>query len=352
MLSKAKEHKYMINQQKIQLTFFVFLLGISAIMAYIVYRPFTNVVILALVLAILLFPVYEFILKIFGGRSKIAATVVILLTIIFIMTPLIFLSVQIFNQSRDVYVQLQNNDVHYLQKAIDAVEKPLQAYLPGFSVNIKSIVQQTVVWIGNNAANIVSSTTQVLLSALLVFISLFFFLKDGKKFLAYITKLSPLDDVYDIKIFNEVGTMMTSVVRGVLLIAFAQAILVGIGFYVFGVPNATLWATVTVIASLLPFIGTGLVVIPGVGYLLIQGNLAAALGLAIWGTMLVGLVDNLLLPFLYGKKVQVHSLIILFAVLGGIYAFGPLGFLIGPMVVSFFIAILDIYRDYMLGKKE
>jgi predicted PurR-regulated permease PerM len=108
---------------------------------------------------------------------------------------------------------------------------------------------------------------------------------------------------------------------------------------------------VTVIASLLPFIGTALIVFPAVAYLLLTGNLMGAIGLAIWGTMLIGLIDNLLMPFMYGKNSHVHPLIILFSVLGGIYAFGPLGFLVGPMMVSFFIAILEIYREHMVPKK-
>lgn len=341
----------MINPQKIQLAFFVVLLGISTIMAFMVYRPFLNVIIIALVLAILLYPIYERILKLCNGWSRIAASVVIVLALIFIITPLAFLSIQIFNQSRDVYVGLQSNNINYAQQVTDTINKPLQSIAPGFSIDVRGLVGQSVVWISNNVANIISGTSQLLLSMLLVVITLFFFLKDGRNFLNYIMKLSPLDDKYDLKIFERVGLMITSVVRGVLLIAVVQAVLVGIGFSIFGVPNATLWATVTVIASLIPFVGTGLVVFPGVAFLLLQGNMMGAVGLAVWGTLLVGLIDNLFMPIMYGKRVQVHSLVILFAVLGGIYAFGPLGFLIGPMVVSLFIAILDIYREYMVGNK-
>ena len=342
----------MNNQQRIQLAFFLVLLGLAAFMTYMVYKPFLNVIILALVLAILLYPVYERILKLVGGKARTAAAIVIVLAIIFILTPLTLLSIQIFNQSRDVYIQLQNGEVDYLQQAISTIEKPLQERFPGFSLDIKGVLQQIVVWIGNNASNIISGISNVLLGLMLVFISLFFFLKDGKKFLGYIVKMSPLDDTYDLKIFHRIGTMMSSVVRGVLFIAVVQAILVGLGFYIFGVPNATLWGTVTVVASLLPFIGTALVVFPGVAYLLITGHLAGAIGLAIWGTFLVGFIDNLLMPVTYGKSAQVHPLIILFAVLGGIYVFGPLGFLVGPMMVSFFIAILEIYREYMIPKKS
>lgn len=341
----------MTNQQRIQLVFFLFLLGLAAFMTYVVYQPFLNVIILAMVLAILLNPIYEKILKLFGGRSKTAAATLIVLTIIFILVPLTLLSIQIFNQSREVYIQLQSGEVDYIQQAISTIEKPIQVHYPNFSLDVKGFFQQIVAWVGNNAASIISNISNALLGLMLVFISLFFFLKDGKKFLNYIVKLSPLDDVYDIKIFHRIGMMISSVVRGVLFIAVVQAILVGVGFYFFGVPNATLWGTVTVIASLLPFIGTSLVVFPGVVYLLLTGNLVGAIGLAIWGTLLVGLIDNLLMPVMYGKSAQVHPLIILFAVLGGIYVFGPLGFLVGPMMVSFFIAILEIYREYMIPEK-
>jgi predicted PurR-regulated permease PerM len=320
-------------------------------MTYIVYRPFLNVIILALVMAILLSPIYEWILKLLGGRSKTAASALVVLTIIFILIPITLLSVQIFNQSREVYVQLQNGEVDYVQQVISSIEKPIQVHFPNFSLDVKGFFQQIVVWIGNNAANIISGISNTFLGLILVLISLFFFLKDGKKFLNYIVKLSPLDDAYDIKIFHRIGIMISSVVRGVLFIAIIQAVLVGVGFYLFGVPNATLWGTVAIIASLLPFIGTGLVVLPGVAYLLITGNLIGAIGLAVWGILLVGLIDNLLMPTLYGRGAQVHSLVILFAVLGGLYAFGPLGFLVGPMMVSFFVAILEIYREYIVPKK-
>ncbi len=340
----------MLTKQRIRVSFFLVLLGISAWMAFMVYRPFTNVIILALVLAILLSPIYECLLKLFRGRSKTAAAVVIVLTILFILLPLLLLSIQIFNQSQDVYVQLQSNSFDYVQQALGTIEKPIQTHFPEFTINLNGFLQQTVAWIGDNAANIISNTSQALLGLMLVFITLFFFLKDGKKFLSYIIKLSPLEDSYDVKIFHRIATMISSVVRGVLLIAVVQAILVGIGFYFFGVPNATLWGTVTLVASLLPFIGVSLVVFPGVVYLLLTGHLLAAIGLAVWGTLLVGLIDNLLMPFMYGKGAKVHPLVILFAVLGGIYAFGPLGFLIGPMMVSLFIAILDIYREYLIPK--
>ncbi|HAO64692.1 TPA: hypothetical protein DCQ44_01790 [Candidatus Taylorbacteria bacterium] len=339
-----------MNQKRIQVVFFLVLLGLGILMGYMVYKPFLNVIILALVLAILLYPLYERVLKSFSGKSKLAAAVVIILAIVFILTPLVLLSLQIFNQSRDVYMELQGSHVDYLQKAITTIEKPVQVYFPQFTFDLRGFLQQIVAWIGGNAGNIISSTGQALLGLFLVFITLFFFLKDGRKFLDYMVKLSPLDDAYDVKIFHRIGSMISSVVRGVLLIAIIQAVLVGIGFMIFGVPNAALWGTVTVIASLLPFVGTALVVVPGIAFLLLSGNLIGAIGLAVWGILLVGLIDNLLMPVLYGRSTQVHPLIILFAVLGGIYTFGPLGFLVGPMMISFLIAILEIYREYMIPK--
>jgi predicted PurR-regulated permease PerM len=342
----------MISLQKLQLGFFLLILGVATVLAYHVFKPFFSVIILAVVFAILLYPIYTKVLKYFRGRETVSSVVVIILTLIFILTPLAFLSIEIFNQSRDVYVQLQTSNVDYLQKIVDTIQKPIQAHVPEFSLNIVGFVSQTLGWISSNVGNIISGTAQVILAIFLIIISLFFFLKDGKNIVKYLLDLSPLDDVYDIKIMHRISAMISSVIRGALLIAIIQAILVGFGFYLFGIPNAVLWGTVTAIVSLIPTFGTGLVIIPGALYLFFQGNTMGGVGILIWGIVLVGTIDNLLMPYLYGKGVHVHQLIILFSVLGGLVTFGPVGFIIGPMVASLFLAVLEIYREYILASTK
>jgi len=136
---------------------------------------------------------------------------------------------------------------------------------------------------------------------------------------------------------------VNSVVKGSLIVGVVQGVLTGVGFALFGVPNPALWATIAAIASLIPTIGTGLVLIPGISYLFLVGASSNAIGLIIWGVFAVGLVDNFLGPKLIERGVKIHPFLILLSVLGGIGLFGPIGFLAGPLILSWLFALLDMY---------
>jgi predicted PurR-regulated permease PerM len=129
-------------------------------------------------------------------------------------------------------------------------------------------------------------------------------------------------------------------------------ILAGIGMWVFGIPNPTLWGSISAVASLVPGLGTALIFIPAVAYTYIAGNIPNAIGLLLWGTLIVGLVDNFLTPYLYSRSVDIHQLIMLFAVLGGLVVFGPIGFIFGPIVLAIFFSLIDIYQDIILEAKS
>ena len=126
-----------------------------------------------------------------------------------------------------------------------------------------------------------------------------------------------------------------------------------IGFYIFGVPEPLLWGAFTVVAALVPTVGTSISLIPAVVYLAVTGNSGAAIGLTIWGVVAVGLIDNFLGPKLIGGSTKLHPVLVLIAIIGGIQLFGILGFLIGPIIMAIFIAMLEMFRsdfrDNLLG---
>jgi predicted PurR-regulated permease PerM len=157
-----------------------------------------------------------------------------------------------------------------------------------------------------------------------------------------IVNYSPLADSDDEAVLGKLAKAINSVMRGRVLLAVLQGFLAALGMFIFGVPNAALWGSVAVIAALVPGIGTALVVIPAAAYLFWQAPLGLAIGFLLWGLILVGMVDNMLGPKLLGRGTQVHPLFILLSVLGGISVFGPLGFLLGPLVVSLLFALLEI----------
>ena len=187
----------------------------------------------------------------------------------------------------------------------------------------------------------------MMMSSFLFFIALYYLLKDGHKLKAAIVALSPLADADDETIFQKLERAINSVMKGNLLIALVKGALTLAGFAIFGVPAAILWGSVGVIAALIPGIGTAILFAPAILFLFLSGKVFFGVGLIAWGVLVVGLVDNILGPKLLGRGMQLHPLIILLSVLGGIGFFGPIGFLLGPLTMSLLFALLDIYFSFM-----
>jgi len=175
--------------------------------------------------------------------------------------------------------------------------------------------------------------------------ALYYLLKDGKKLTKAVITYSPLADKYDKQILEKLSIAVNSVIKGSLLISIIQGILAGIGFWIFGVPNPALLGAATVIASLIPAVGTAVIILPACFYLFLTSHFLAGIGLLLWGLLLVGLIDNFLRPKLIEKDIHLHPFLILLSVIGGISLFGAFGFILGPLVLSLLFALLDIYKE-------
>ncbi len=165
-------------------------------------------------------------------------------------------------------------------------------------------------------------------------------------------KISPLSPENSAEIVNRLQTMTGSVITGTVAMAVIHGILVGLGFLLFGLTNPVLWGLVAVVAAFIPIIGTALVVIPGIFWLVLTQNLAGAIGLALWGILMLGLIDNILRPRLIERRSKVHPLLVLLSVIGGLALFGPTGFLLGPLVLSLFLVLLEIYPALILKRGD
>ena len=203
-----------------------------------------------------------------------------------------------------------------------------------------------------NIGPIVTSLASVFLYVFLSLFGFFYLLKDGERFKNKVVSLLPLEPEYSEEIFSRLEHAVNSVIRGTLVIAAIQGIVAGLGFAIFGVPNAVLWGTIAALTALVPTLGTSLVVVPAVIYLFITGNAGAGFGLIAWGFLAVGLIDNTLSPYVMKRGIKIHPFLILLSVLGGISLMGPIGFLAGPLILSFLFALLDIYPVLILKKNK
>ena len=179
-------------------------------------------------------------------------------------------------------------------------------------------------------------------------ISLYFFLLDGPAMLDSLKNLSPINDSYEQELITEFGKVSRAVVVATLLAAMVQALLGGIGYYFAGLESIFLLTLLTGVLALVPFVGAAAVWIPcSLWLFFIQNEITAAIGLAVYGTLVISMADNLIKPLVLHGQSNIHPLFALLSVLGGVAALGPIGILIGPMVVAFLQTLLKILQREM-----
>jgi predicted PurR-regulated permease PerM len=338
---------------KLRGAFFISILLITLFLTLAIFFPYFNALILALALAVVFHPVYKVILSGMKKHPSIASVLTVLLVLIIILIPLIIVGIIMAREATQLYTYLTTTTESHI--IVEKIQDVVSSMLPGLSIDIVSFLddfaKQAIGFFVENIGEFFSNVLEVVISFFMVLFALYYLFKDGSKFKKSMITLSPLTDEHDRQIYNKLTVAVNSVIKVELLVALIQGILSGIGFAIFGVPNPFLLGAVAVIAALLPAVGVLLVFLPAVIYLVFTGSMLSWIGLALWGFLLVGLIDNFLRPKLIERGINIHPLLIFLSVLGGLSLFGPFGFLIGPLVLSLLFALLDIYRekfkDYM-----
>src|SRR3989344_4961826 len=258
-------------------------------------------------------------------------------------------SVLIGQEARDLYLSLDKSDGQSsVSQLFDRADEILNNIAPGLqdaSADIDASAKTALQWIVGRAGSIFGSISSFLLSLFIFFIALYYLLREGPRVRHALIEFSPLSDNEDKAIFERLERAVNSVIKGNLMIALIQGALAMLGFAIFGVPHAILWGAVTAVAALIPGIGTALVFAPVIGFLFFTGDIFSAVALVIWGALAVGLIDNLLGPRLIGRGMQLHPLLVLLSVLGGLIFFGASGIFLGPLSLSLFFSLLSIYRQ-------
>ena len=341
----------MINREA-QLRFLLALLAGAVILAFLIFMPFLAPLALAAVFAVVLEPLHKRILRKLGNRESLAALITVFVTIVCVLVPLTLIGAQIFGEAGQLYGSLigVGGEDNLIASVIDNLGDRLSGLYPGsetffrgLSADLDIYAKRGLEWLLSNLGSALSSISAWLLDLFIFFVALYYLLRDGHRLKRQLISLSPLEDKDDEKVLGSLKLAINSVVKGSLAIALIQGAVAAIGFTIFGVPSSVLWGTVAAIAALIPAVGTSLVVLPAIAYLFITGHFLQAIGLAVWGTLAVGLIDNLLGPKLIGSGMRLHPLLVLLAVLGGIAFFGPIGIFLGPLTLSLLFAFIQIY---------
>lgn len=325
--------------------YFLFvLLLITVIITLLIFRPFLAMLVLAAAFAVVLNPVYLWIKKhLVKNISWLASILTVILFLIGLCVPLFFVGKTVFIQTQDLYYNMISSGDS--NRFIASIDSSINKLLPeGFSFNVHAKITELISSLSNNLAQFFSSTLNSIVMFVLMIFTLFYLLKDGEKWEKTFIKILPLSDKNTSEILTNLKQSINRIFKGSFIIAIAQGLLAWIGFMIFGIPHAIIWAIVAGVASFIPTIGTSVVSIPAVLFLFFTGMQLQALGLLIWSMILVGTIDNILSPYIISRDTEIPTLFILFAILGGVSLIGPLGILIGPLVLSLLYSLVSIYK--------
>ncbi|MEK6860022.1 MAG: AI-2E family transporter [Nanoarchaeota archaeon] len=321
---------------------YILVAGLFILAAIIIY-PIIYSIIYGVLLAYLFFPLYKWLSKRVKNEFLSALFVCIGLLII-IAAAVILLFGAVFNQAVNLYLFLQKLDlVAFIRGA-----------LPGFIVS--SGISENIISAVNNQvstliANYLKTFTEMIANLPIIIINLavviftfFFALKEGEKVIDYFKSMSPLKKETEEKFFKQFKDITSSVVIGQIFIGIIQGLIAGIGYFIFGVPNATLLTFITIIMALIPVIGAWIVWIPVDIYLFASGKTGAAIGLLIYGIAVVSWIDNVIRTIIVSRRTKINIWIVLIGMLGGLFVFGFLGLIIGPLILAYVLLVIEVYR--------
>ncbi len=331
-------------------------------------RPFVEVVLWAVVLVIIFFPVHRRILARVGSPGW-SAVLSCLLVIVVILVPLTLLTFAVVNEMADFAQMLQpkSDGTGGAANAAAGLLDPNHPYLGpvvrwvGQYYDVSKLGSQEFIAerlkgvsgaIAARTLGFVGGFVGFIVEVFFVIFTMYYLFRDGERMRAAAYDMVPLSGNQAREIFDRTGEVISASVYGVLVIAVIQGVLGGLAFWVLGLPSPLLWGVVMIFLSMIPMLGAFIVWVPAALYLGLTGNWVSALILTVWGALVIGSADNFLRPKLVGERTRLHELLIFFSVLGGLQVFGVLGIVLGPVIVAITIALLDVLRHVDGQKPE
>ncbi len=321
------------------------ILAILLILSFFLLKPILLSIIVGFILTIVFIPLYKRLYKILKSKNLSAALICILL-IILVIIPVWYLAPIMINQSIKFYISSQQMDFVTPFKSIFPSLFESEAFSAEIGSAIQSFITKTTNSMMNSLSNIILNFPTIFLQLLVVFFTFFFALRDSDKLTEYIKSLLPFGKDVETKLFHSSKNITISILYGQVVIGIVQGLVAGIGFFIFKVPNALLLTALAALAGIFPVIGTAIIWVPTAIYFFIAGNTFAAFGIIIFG-LISTVIENFLKPIFVSKRTQLNSSVILIGMIGGLFMFGILGIILGPLILAYLLIILEIYR----GKK-
>lgn len=331
----------------------VVLLVAITLLFFALIKPFIQSIFIAALFAALFTPLYRSVLPKVGERRAVASGLTIVIVLFFVVVPVALLLGAVTAQAVDIaqtatpWIKQQLGTPGMITETLRGLPfySTIEPYREIALQRLGDVAGGLSGFVVNGLQSATLGTFSAILNILIVLYTLFFFLIEGDRLLFYVLYYLPLNDEDETKLLRRFTSVTRATLKGTAVIGVLQGALAGGALYLAGIPSALFWAVAMMLLSVVPGVGTALVWLPAVIYLLVGGQFVEAISVALFCGLVVGTIDNVLRPKLVGNDTQLHELMIFFSTLGGLIMFGFMGFVIGPIIAALFVTLWELYGD-------
>jgi len=346
-----------MKREHIFLIFILFLAFLSIYLLYQILSPFLSSIIWAILLAMVFYPLFRKLQRLMKKKEILSALVMTLLVLIVIILPFCLLLASLASEVVDVYHRVEEmiktgqlqtyletiKEIPIFKEILERLSQHLDfSQMDPLPILLKNF-NQISTFIFNQTTTLLKGFSSFIAGFFFTLLSLYYLFKDGSHLFERLKEIVPLPSKERDLLIQRFKDMIYATIYGGLLIAIIQGLLGGLSFWILGLPSATFWGTAMAFLSFIPIGGTAIIWAPAAIILLIGGSVWKGLVLLGVGIFVISMVDNLLRPFFISSRTNIHPLLLFFAVLGGVQAFGLMGLVAGPLIATLFLTMTEIY---------
>jgi predicted PurR-regulated permease PerM len=335
--------------RRVERRFFFVLLAILTIAFCWVVWPYYGAVLWGAILALLFHPLQQWLQKRWKDRKTLAALATLAIILVIVVLPLVFVGISLIQEVATLVQRVRTGEVNfaeYFQRIVQALPSWATGLLQRLGLDDLSALQQRLMGglgergqaLATRVVGIGGDVVDLVVAFFLSMYLMFFLLQDGSSVARRVRDAIPLEPEVKARLLSRFVAMIRAAVKGNVLVAIVQGALGGAAFWVLGVHAPLLWAVVMAFASLIPAVGAALIWVPVAIYLFAVGQFGYGIGLVLFGTLVIGLVDNILRPILVGADTRMPDYLVLITTVGGLAVVGIHGFVVGPVVAALFLA--------------
>ncbi len=317
---------------------------ILGVLAFLLIKPFIGAILFAGILAYMLHPLHKKLSKFI--KSPNWSAVLITFIIIIVIAILLWLIAQIaIKEAFNLYLSIQHLDIF---NTLNTLLSKLFPDSPDLSRQLTLALQQTLTQAINSfmtqVGKVITNAPELFLQIFVSFFVAFYFLRDGESIIKSIREILPFDEEVKDRLFKRSDDITKATVYGQVIVGLIQGATAGIGFYIFGAPSPLFFSILAILFAVIPFVGPAIVWVPVSILMMVSGQIMPGLYLLAFGILVVSWIDNVVRPSIVGKKARINPIIALVGMLGGLVLLGPIGLVIGPLILEYLLIFIQLYK--------